>query len=105
MGVDDVQYHDYDSTQSPEYDYNSTFDFSFYSNASSEELELFLMGGGTGTDSGGETSFTETNIKADGNVNSEKSQRLSVPFLLCSLCLTSCLDYYNKTCPDLTNCL
>ncbi|KAL1256054.1 hypothetical protein QQF64_014115 [Cirrhinus molitorella] len=73
LGVEDDEYNfDYDSTQSPEYDYNSTFDISFFSNASSEELEKFLMGGGT--DSGRETSFTETETEkeTDGGPHEEQ---------------------------------
>ncbi|XP_050993671.1 uncharacterized protein si:ch211-191i18.2 [Labeo rohita] len=75
LGVEDYQYNiDYDSTQTPEYDYNSTFDFSFFSNASSEELEKFFMG--EGTDSGRETSFKETETErekeTDGGAHEEK---------------------------------
>ncbi|XP_073678378.1 uncharacterized protein [Garra rufa] len=69
LGVEDDQYNfDYDSTQTPEYDYNSTFDFSFFSNASSEDLERFLMGGGTDS----ATSFTETEKETDGGAHEEK---------------------------------
>ncbi|KAF5908612.1 cocaine- and amphetamine-regulated transcript protein-like, partial [Clarias magur] len=32
----------HDTTPSPDYDYNATFDYSFYSNSSSEDLETFL---------------------------------------------------------------
>uniref|UniRef100_A0A671NYH4 Si:ch211-191i18.2 n=1 Tax=Sinocyclocheilus anshuiensis TaxID=1608454 RepID=A0A671NYH4_9TELE len=71
FGVEDNQYNfDYDSTQTPEYEYNSTFEYSFFSNASSEELEKFLMG--EGMDSGGETSFTEIKKETDGGVHEEK---------------------------------
>ncbi|XP_077052060.1 uncharacterized protein LOC143702285 isoform X2 [Siphateles boraxobius] len=67
LGVEDDQYNfDYDSTHTPEYDYNSTFGFLFFSNASSDVLEKFLMGGGT--DAGEETTFTET----DGSVHEKK---------------------------------
>ncbi|XP_070702006.1 uncharacterized protein [Pempheris klunzingeri] len=31
----------FDATQLPDYDYNATFDYSFYSNASSEDLDKF----------------------------------------------------------------
>uniref|UniRef100_A0A672JVE6 Si:ch211-191i18.2 n=1 Tax=Sinocyclocheilus grahami TaxID=75366 RepID=A0A672JVE6_SINGR len=71
LSVEDDQYNfDYDSTQTPEYDYNSTFEYSFFSNASSEELDKFLMG--EGMDSGGETSFTEIKKETDGGVHEEK---------------------------------
>ncbi|CAM4631394.1 unnamed protein product [Leuciscus chuanchicus] len=64
-GLEDDQYnYDYDSTHTPEYDYNSTF--GFFSNASSDVLEKFLMGGET--DAGEETNFTET----DGSVYEQK---------------------------------
>ncbi|KAK2836472.1 hypothetical protein Q7C36_014341 [Tachysurus vachellii] len=33
---------EYDSTPLPDYDYNATFDYSFYSNSSTEELERFF---------------------------------------------------------------
>ncbi|XP_057209942.1 uncharacterized protein si:ch211-191i18.2 [Triplophysa rosa] len=46
---------DYDSS---EYSDNSTIAYSFFSNGSTEELEKFLLGGGT--DTGGDTSVTET---------------------------------------------
>ncbi|KAK7125077.1 hypothetical protein R3I94_019206 [Phoxinus phoxinus] len=74
-GVEEDQYNfDYDSTHTPEYDYNSTFGFLFFSNASSDDLEKFLMGGGT--DAGEETHFTET----DGSVYEEKPTAPTVIF-------------------------
>uniref|UniRef100_A0A9J7ZV04 Cocaine- and amphetamine-regulated transcript 4 n=1 Tax=Cyprinus carpio carpio TaxID=630221 RepID=A0A9J7ZV04_CYPCA len=54
-GVEDDQYNlDYESTGTPEYDYNSTIEFSFFINASSEDLEKFLMGRETETETKGE---------------------------------------------------
>ncbi|XDV34883.1 hypothetical protein PO909_004981 [Leuciscus waleckii] len=65
FGLEDDQFnYDYDSTHTPEYDYNSTF--GFFSNASSDVLEKFLMGGET--DAGEETNFTQT----DGSVYEQK---------------------------------
>uniref|UniRef100_A0A8C1ZRL9 Uncharacterized protein n=1 Tax=Cyprinus carpio TaxID=7962 RepID=A0A8C1ZRL9_CYPCA len=55
LGVEDDQYNlDYESTGTPEYDYNSTIEFSFFINASSEDLEKFLMGRETETETKGE---------------------------------------------------
>ncbi|XP_067281701.1 uncharacterized protein si:ch211-191i18.2 [Pseudorasbora parva] len=73
-GVDEDQYNfDYEEyTHTPEYDYNSTFDFTFFSNASSDDLEKFLMGV---TESGKKTSFTET----DGSVHEKKSTTPTAP--------------------------
>ncbi|XP_051729566.1 uncharacterized protein si:ch211-191i18.2 [Ctenopharyngodon idella] len=74
----DEDHYDYDSTQIPEYDYNSTFDVMFFSNASHEDLEKFLMGGGT--DSGEETSFTETETETDGSVHEQKPTEPTIIF-------------------------
>ncbi|XP_047663581.1 uncharacterized protein si:ch211-191i18.2 [Tachysurus fulvidraco] len=41
---------EYDSTPLPDYDYNATFDYSFFSNSSTEELEIFLKEKETETD-------------------------------------------------------
>ncbi|XP_067268064.1 uncharacterized protein si:ch211-191i18.2 [Chanodichthys erythropterus] len=60
-------YYDYDYTQTPDYD-NSTF--GFFSNVSHEVIEKILMEGGI--DSGGETSFTETETETDGSVHEQK---------------------------------
>uniref|UniRef100_UPI003AADED4D uncharacterized protein isoform X2 n=1 Tax=Centroberyx gerrardi TaxID=166262 RepID=UPI003AADED4D len=48
----EVQYEDYlDSTLAPDYsDYNATFDYSFYSNSSIDDLDEFLKGAGGGAD-------------------------------------------------------
>ncbi|XP_058608626.1 uncharacterized protein si:ch211-191i18.2 [Onychostoma macrolepis] len=68
LGVEDDQYNfDYDSTQIPEYDYNSTFEYSFFSNASSEELDKFLMGRETETQT-----ETEAEKETVGGVHEEK---------------------------------
>uniref|UniRef100_A0A8C1UMG4 Si:ch211-191i18.2 n=1 Tax=Cyprinus carpio TaxID=7962 RepID=A0A8C1UMG4_CYPCA len=62
LGVEDDQYYDYDS--------NSTYEYSFFSNVSSKEQENFFMGEGMA--SGGETSFTEIKKETDGGVHEEK---------------------------------
>ncbi|KAG7317079.1 hypothetical protein KOW79_019377 [Hemibagrus wyckioides] len=42
-GIEFIQLdRDYDSTPSPDYDYNATFDYTFFSNSSTDELEMFL---------------------------------------------------------------
>lgn len=64
LGVEEDQYNsDYDTTPTPEYDYNSTFEFWFFSNVSSEELEKYLMENGTETETfEGEEEPTEPTI-------------------------------------------
>ncbi|XP_065147436.1 uncharacterized protein [Paramisgurnus dabryanus] len=72
-GVEDEEY-DYDSTQFP--DYNETFEFSFFSNASREELEnITRLLFGVETDTGEDSSKRET----DENVLKEKPTKPTVP--------------------------
>ncbi|KAF4073926.1 hypothetical protein AMELA_G00248830 [Ameiurus melas] len=40
-GIHNSDY-EYDSTPLPDYDYNATFDYSFFSNSSNEALEYFI---------------------------------------------------------------
>ncbi|XP_017310635.1 uncharacterized protein si:ch211-191i18.2 isoform X2 [Ictalurus punctatus] len=40
-GLKTLEY-EYDSTPVPDYDYNATFDYSFFSNSSNEALEYFI---------------------------------------------------------------
>ncbi|XP_053469168.1 uncharacterized protein si:ch211-191i18.2 isoform X2 [Ictalurus furcatus] len=37
-----ISEYEYDSTPLPDYDYNATFDYSFFSNSSNEALEYFI---------------------------------------------------------------
>ncbi|XP_072530955.1 uncharacterized protein [Salminus brasiliensis] len=58
-GPDEMVY-DYDSTPLPEYDYNATFEYSFFSNGSNEELEDFFKEKEIGDDDAvTETSLTD----------------------------------------------
>nr|XP_055076713.1 uncharacterized protein si:ch211-191i18.2 [Misgurnus anguillicaudatus] len=73
-GVEDEEYDfDYDSTQSP--DYNSTILYSFFSNASREELENITRLLLEGTETEEDSSKRET----DENVPKEKPTKPTVP--------------------------
>ncbi|KAB5530899.1 hypothetical protein PHYPO_G00134660 [Pangasianodon hypophthalmus] len=37
-----ISEYEYDSTPLPDYDYNATFDYTFFSNSSTEDLEIFF---------------------------------------------------------------
>ncbi|XP_066531782.1 uncharacterized protein si:ch211-191i18.2 [Hoplias malabaricus] len=60
-GEEDLSSSEYYSTSSPEYDYNSTFEISFFSNASAEDLERFL----SGPDTTEEETETDTSLITD----------------------------------------
>ncbi|XP_059412357.1 uncharacterized protein si:ch211-191i18.2 [Carassius carassius] len=85
LGVEEDQYNfDYDTTQTPEYDYNSTFEFSFFSNVSSEELEKYLMENGTETESEAEKeTFGDEEKPTEATICDTDQASQSTP--LCSL--------------------
>ncbi|XP_056597539.1 uncharacterized protein si:ch211-191i18.2 [Triplophysa dalaica] len=76
---------DYDS---PEYSDNSSIEYSFFSNGSTEELEKFILGGGT--DTGGDTSVTEKDesvreVKPTETTILNQASRLTPVYLLLTL--------------------
>ncbi|NP_001038506.1 uncharacterized protein isoform X1 [Danio rerio] len=75
-GVEPDHEYEYEFTDTPEFDYNTTFEYSFFSNVSSEDLEKFLKGEELYTE--GETSFTES--ETDGRVHQEKPTEPPVMF-------------------------
>ncbi|XP_056336518.1 uncharacterized protein si:ch211-191i18.2 [Danio aesculapii] len=73
-GVEPDHEYLYEFTDAP--DYNSTFEYSFFSNVSREDLERFLNG--EELDTVGETNFTES--ETDGRVHQEKPTEPPVMF-------------------------
>ncbi|KAK6323793.1 hypothetical protein J4Q44_G00061320, partial [Coregonus suidteri] len=86
-----------DTTQTPDYDYNynATFEYIFFSNTSTEDLEKFLRAGeeedDKGEDMGEEedTTFSTTMSTTDSSiVTIAKGSRTAPPCLLLALGLT-----------------
>ncbi|XP_076864985.1 uncharacterized protein LOC143516927 [Brachyhypopomus gauderio] len=86
-GLDVIPVQDYDSTPSPEYDYNATFDYIFFSNGSSDDLEKFLRAGGT------DEASTETDVQSTVSTigTAGQASRTVYPSVLLTLALTTLL--------------
>uniref|UniRef100_A0A3B1JJM4 Si:ch211-191i18.2 n=2 Tax=Astyanax mexicanus TaxID=7994 RepID=A0A3B1JJM4_ASTMX len=87
-GQDDTIY-DYDSTPLPEYDYNATFEYTFYSNGSSEDLEKFFNENKIDD----EDAVTETNDEDQEptapSTSQNQASRTVYPSLLLTVVLTA----------------
>ncbi|XP_035385267.1 uncharacterized protein si:ch211-191i18.2 [Electrophorus electricus] len=86
--LDVLPTYEYDSTPSPEYDYNATFDYVFYSNGSSEDLEKVLMGGGT-YESETDISPTDAVSPMSTSLITDQATRAVYPNVLLTLVLTA----------------
>ncbi|TSK31395.1 hypothetical protein Baya_3505 [Bagarius yarrelli] len=79
---------DYESTASPDYDYNATFDYSFFSNGSTEDLEMFLLNNESEEENGG-FDITETNPMATKSTVADEAFRTVYSSLLLMLILAA----------------
>uniref|UniRef100_A0A8C7FP41 Si:ch211-191i18.2 n=1 Tax=Oncorhynchus kisutch TaxID=8019 RepID=A0A8C7FP41_ONCKI len=86
-------YDDYDdTTQTPDYDYNATFEYIFFSNASTEDLDKFLRASeeefyeGEDMVEEEDTTFSTTMSTTDSSI--AKGSRTAPPCLLLALALT-----------------
>ncbi|CAB1320912.1 unnamed protein product [Coregonus sp. 'balchen'] len=85
-------YDDYgDTTLTPDYDYNATIEYSFFSNTSTEDLDKFLSASEEEDDKGEEedTTFSTAMSTTDSSiVTMAKGSRTAPPCLLLALGLT-----------------
>eukprot|EP00063_Salmo_salar_P022255 XP_013997090.1 PREDICTED: uncharacterized protein LOC106569899 [Salmo salar] len=86
-------YYDYgDATPTPDYDYNATFEYVFFSNASTEDLDKFLRASeeefyeGEEEDTTFSTTMSTTMSTTDSSI--AKGSRTAPPCLLLALGLT-----------------
>ncbi|XP_062846697.1 uncharacterized protein si:ch211-191i18.2 isoform X2 [Trichomycterus rosablanca] len=71
----------YDSTAAPDYDYNSTFLYSFFSNGSSEDWDIFIR------EKESETETGELDIEPTVS-NNNQAGKTTYPSLLLTVVLT-----------------
>lgn len=89
------EYDDYgDTTPTPDYDYNATFEYTFFSNTSTEDLDKFLSGSEEEDDEGEDmeeeedTTFSTTMSTTDSSIVMAKGSRTARPCLLLAVGLT-----------------
>uniref|UniRef100_A0A3P8YJW3 Uncharacterized protein n=1 Tax=Esox lucius TaxID=8010 RepID=A0A3P8YJW3_ESOLU len=75
-----------ETTGTPDYDYNSTFEYNFYSNVSTDELEQFLSNNDIGENTAEDEITTVSTT--DSTTVSAKGSRITPPCFLLTLGLT-----------------
>ncbi|MCJ8746310.1 hypothetical protein PDJAM_G00140230 [Pangasius djambal] len=87
-GVKLTPEYEYDSTPLPDYDYNATFDYTFFSNSSSEDLEFFFREKESEDEKGG-LDISPTDPESTVSTYPSKAFRSVYPSLLLVLILSA----------------
>ncbi|KAJ8000191.1 hypothetical protein DPEC_G00202280 [Dallia pectoralis] len=80
-------YDNHEATGTPDYDYNTTFEYTFFSNDSSDELDKFLTKNDIGIDMGEEESTVVSTTDSDRVF--DKGSRMAPPCFLFTLGFTA----------------